>query len=105
MNQNGGIHKGGFAVLCHRNGGSESPGILIYSIHEGIIIVMLAMLNKGNIHFGKYSSLIFMILLETVLIVAIGFGLNLIIRKLPAIMNIMFTGGRNEYHSKEKKQY
>ena len=28
MNQNGGIHKGGFAVLCHRNGGSESPGIL-----------------------------------------------------------------------------
>ena len=25
MNQNGGIHKGGFAVLCHRNGGSESP--------------------------------------------------------------------------------
>ena len=29
MNQNGGIHKGGFAVLCHRNGGSESPGILI----------------------------------------------------------------------------
>lgn len=30
MNQNGGIHKGGFAVLCHRNGGSESPGILTY---------------------------------------------------------------------------
>ena len=30
MNQNGGIHKGGFAVLCHRNGGSESPGILSY---------------------------------------------------------------------------
>lgn len=30
MNQNGGIHKGGFAVLCHRNGGSESPGILNY---------------------------------------------------------------------------
>ena len=29
MNQNGGIHKGGFAVLCHRYGGSESPGILI----------------------------------------------------------------------------
>ena len=28
MNQNGGIHKGGFAVLCHRNGGSELPGIL-----------------------------------------------------------------------------
>ena len=36
MNQNGGIHKGGFAVLCHRNGGSESPGILnsyIFSSH------------------------------------------------------------------------
>ena len=32
MNQNGGIHKGGFAVLCHRNGGSESPGIL--SMHK-----------------------------------------------------------------------
>lgn len=32
MNQNGGIHKGGFAVLCHRNGGSESPGILIWGI-------------------------------------------------------------------------
>ena len=32
MNQNGGIHKGGFAVLCHRNGGSESPGILTSSV-------------------------------------------------------------------------
>ena len=32
MNQNGGIHKGGFAVLCHRNGGSESPGILISAL-------------------------------------------------------------------------
>lgn len=32
MNQNGGIHKGGFAVLCHRNGGSESPGILTVTI-------------------------------------------------------------------------
>lgn len=32
MNQNGGIHKGGFAVLCHRNGGSESPGILSLQI-------------------------------------------------------------------------
>ena len=31
MNQNGGIHKGGFAVLCHRNGGSESPGILTWA--------------------------------------------------------------------------
>ena len=28
MNQNGGIHRAGFAVLCHRNGGLESPGIL-----------------------------------------------------------------------------
>ena len=38
MNQNGGIHKGGFAVLCHRNGGSESPGILngpaVSSLHR-----------------------------------------------------------------------
>lgn len=33
MNQNGGIHKGGFAVLCHRNGGSESPGILSWRYH------------------------------------------------------------------------
>ena len=33
MNQNGGIHKGGFAVLCHRNGGSESPGILTGEIY------------------------------------------------------------------------
>ena len=32
MNQNGGIHKGGFAVLCHRNGGSESPGILSHCV-------------------------------------------------------------------------
>ena len=34
MNQNGGIHKGGFAVLCHRNGGSESPGILNLSARQ-----------------------------------------------------------------------
>ena len=78
---------------------------IVYSIHEGIIIVMLAVLNKGNIHFGKYSSLIFVILLETVLIVAIGFCLNLIIRRLPTVVNIIFTGGRNEHHNKEKKQY
>ena len=78
---------------------------IVYSIHEGIIIVMLAVLNKGNVHFGKYSSLIFVILLETVLIVTIGFCLNLIIRRLPTVVNIIFTGGRNEYHNKEKKQY
>lgn len=69
---------------------------IVYSIHEGIIIVMLALLNKGNIHFGTYSSLIFVILLETVLIVTIGFYLNLIIRRLPTVVNIIFTGGRNE---------
>src|SRR5699024_10112847 len=30
INQNDGIRKAGFAVLCHRNGGSESPGILTF---------------------------------------------------------------------------
>ena len=78
---------------------------IVYSIHEGIIIVMLAVLNKENIHFGKYGSLILLILLETVLIVTIGFCLNLIIRRLPTVVNIIFTGGRNEHHNKEKKQY
>ena len=38
MNQNGGIHKGGFAVLCHRNGGSESPGILTSLLSEWLNI-------------------------------------------------------------------
>ena len=44
MNQNGGIHKGGFAVLCHRNGGSESPGILIIGLEAGILhgVIMFA---------------------------------------------------------------
>ena len=74
---------------------------IVYSIHEGIIIVMLAVLNKGNVHFGKYSSLIFVILLETVLIVTIGFCLNLIISRLPTVFNIIFTGGRNEHHNIE----
>ena len=73
--------------------------------HKVIIIVMLAVLNKENIHFGKYGSLILLILLETVLIVTIGFCLNLIIRRLPTVVNIIFTGGRNEHHNKEKKQY
>ena len=36
MNRNGGIHKGGFAVLCHRNGGSESPGILNWLFSNSI---------------------------------------------------------------------
>lgn len=66
---------------------------------------MLAVLNKENIYFGKYSSLIFTILLETVLIVTIGFCLNFIIRRLPTVVNNIFTGGRNEHHNKEKKQY
>lgn len=59
MNQNGGIHKGGFAVLCHRNGGSESPGILrsksnflqtrvAYSISSGYIYPI----------FGAFRSLL-----------------------------------------------
>ena len=38
MNQNGGIHKGGFAVLCHRNGGSESPGILIRRCGKSVLL-------------------------------------------------------------------
>ena len=33
MNQNGGIHKGGFAVLCHRNGGLEKAGKLTQDNH------------------------------------------------------------------------
>ena len=44
MNQNGGIHKGGFAVLCHRNGGSESPGILKYIVE-----------NYDGVYFGVRS--------------------------------------------------
>ena len=47
MNQNGGIHKGGFAVLCHRNGGSESPGILI--------IFMTYLSHQDGEHTGKAS--------------------------------------------------
>ena len=46
MNQNGGIHKGGFAVLCHRNGGSESPGILNYA--EPLTVQQLAVQIIGS---------------------------------------------------------
>lgn len=44
MNQNGGIHKGGFAVLCHRNGGSESPGIL--TSRDGLGLKILRSIAK-----------------------------------------------------------
>ena len=53
MNQNGGIHKGGFAVLCHRNGGSESPGILNQSIRMKIQLQRLIFGQIGSILFGK----------------------------------------------------
>ena len=47
MNQNGGIHKGGFAVLCHRNGGSESPGILT-------LLQNLSKMNKDTLLFQVF---------------------------------------------------
>lgn len=51
MNQNGGIHKGGFAVLCHRNGGSESPGILMteYGYKKVGFILDRGYFSKDNI--------------------------------------------------------
>ena len=45
------------------------------SLKALIINTKIAVLNKENIHFGKYGSLILLILLETVLIVTIGFCL------------------------------
>ena len=58
MNQNGGIHKGGFAVLCHRNGGSESPGILtednITSV--AVIYVLLSWGVLASDWVFKYSA-------------------------------------------------
>ena len=54
MNQNGGIHKGGFAVLCHRNGGSESPGILnLQSVnleeHDTVVLSVVMVLIMENV--------------------------------------------------------
>ena len=60
MNQNGGIHKGGFAVLCHRNGGSESPGILSNGTYAESIVERFAhntiWVETGDVNMRQYLS-------------------------------------------------
>lgn len=50
MNQNGGIHKGGFAVLCHRNGGSESPGILKFPMESAAVAAFQPPDQESSLH-------------------------------------------------------
>ena len=69
---------------------------IVYSLHEAIIIVMVALLNRGNVFFENSFSIFFAILLITLLIVNLGFILNLFIGKFPTIVNVMLTGGRNK---------
>ena len=59
MNQNGGIHKGGFAVLCHRNGGSESPGILNMEEEQGSLLRSDILGNLGRRHYGSPAYQLF----------------------------------------------
>ena len=67
----------------------------IYALHEGIIVVLLALFNKANIILTSYISLIFVMIIEIVIIITIGFVFNACLRRLPSSIDIMFTGGRN----------
>ena len=75
MNQNGGIHKGGFAVLCHRNGGSESPGILTYAVgrknflfHDTVKGARASSIIYSLVGTAKLNNLNIYAYLETVLL-------------------------------------
>lgn len=69
----------------------------IYALHEGIIVVVLALFSKANIRFENYFSLVSVMFIVTVAIIIIGFLFNILLRYLPfPLFNIMFTGGRNK---------
>lgn len=70
---------------------------IIYAVHEGIIMITLAVINKLQLTdvVGSVSSLVLIMIGEVIFILVIGFSFNKIVKRCPAVIDIMFTGGRN----------
>lgn len=69
----------------------------IYAIHEGVIIVLLALINKAGI--SNYSANIWSLMLILGVLVFLVWSLSLtisrIVKHCPSVIDIMLTGGRN----------
>lgn len=79
-----------------KNSIMHSEMFVIYALHEGVIVVTLALINKFKIVISNNISIMLLIIaLEIFVIFGIGLLLNVCLKKLPAKIDILLTGGRN----------
>ena len=72
----------------------------IYAIHEGIIVVILALIYKLKILVSSMVGIMCIMVIELILIISFGLIINLLLKKLPPFFDTMLTGGRNSKKSK-----
>lgn len=68
----------------------------IYAVHEGLIVLLLALQHKLKIMVNSVIELSLFIIVELIFILLIGLVINLLLKKLPAFFDVILTGGRNK---------
>lgn len=76
---------------------------LIYALHEGVIIILLEIINKSGIDNLVTGACSFMVIIGGVVIIIwiISLIISNIISHCPRIINVMLTGGRNSVLNKK----
>lgn len=67
----------------------------IYAVHEGVIVAMLALINKLNLCVSSMINIVLIMIVELIIIFGLGWIINLCLKKLPPVLDIVLTGGRN----------
>lgn len=67
---------------------------LVYAIHEGIIIITIALINKLHFVILGITNVFLIMILETVFIFISGIVIDIILEQYKYI-DLLLTGGRN----------
>ena len=67
---------------------------LVYAIHEGIIIITIALINKLHFVISGITNVFLIMILETVFIFISGIVIDIILEQYKYI-DLLLTGGRN----------
>lgn len=83
-------------IILKSNSIMRNEMFSVYALHEGVIVIVLALINNLKIVvITGTKSVIAGIMIVTSMILIIGIIFNFCLKKLPAIFDILFTGGRN----------
>ena len=67
----------------------------IYAVHEGVIIIVLALIYKMKLHVNSLVSITLIMMVVLFIIFELGLIINKCLKKVPAFFDIVLTGGRN----------